>query len=217
MKIQSNGLLHQHVLDALTKEYIVVKPFPHLTELIYCLTRSYFDRTDPLPPTDNELLLFSVGFGLERVMITTMPIEPMVVDGINITPDFLPSYTEGGPPGELKSTRMKPPTSIETINLPESWVEQIMGYCKASKVTEYDLAVMHIIPADLKTYRLSFDQEEIDSFWTEYVLERRNYYLEAVALLQQPTAFQWCKEWECKNCRYRLRCDVQASARRHGT
>src|SRR3990167_10345147 len=78
----------------------------HLSDLIYCLTKSYWKKTVGVVLTDSEVLLFAVGLGLETVLLenvddTHRP-EPVVLDGIVLSPD----YISDGTLGELKSTRL---------------------------------------------------------------------------------------------------------------
>ncbi len=73
MRFDRDPMLETELLERLREKYTHVKPIPHLTEVLYCLTRSYFDRTDPLPITKKELLYFAVGFGLEAVLLRGEP------------------------------------------------------------------------------------------------------------------------------------------------
>ena len=214
MNILPHNQLRTYLLDRLRSEYLSEKPFPHLTELIYCLTRSWFDRIDSLPPTEDELLRFSIGFGLERVLISGLEPEKYIVDGIHLTPDFLPDYGSGGIHGELKSTRMWPPKAGETARIPDTWLEQTMGYCKATGTTEYDVAVVYLGAPKLEGFRLQFEPEEIAANW-ENILERKGIYLGYVTSATMPTPFKFNKEWECKWCRYSLRCNVWAAENRN--
>src|SRR5437667_6697 len=45
------------------------KPLPHLTELISCLTKSYYNRYDPLPINPQTALIFVMGIGLEEALL----------------------------------------------------------------------------------------------------------------------------------------------------
>jgi len=134
-----NDQLIRETLEHLKKLYIDTNRHEgiHLTDLIYCLTRSYWDKVDPLPPTDEEVLLFSLGWGLQQVLVPReQDAEVLCVDGIYMSPDFI---SLGGVMAELKTTRQssrrKNPNSKEYEPSPfsETWVEQMMGYCYANQ------------------------------------------------------------------------------------
>src|SRR4030042_2988387 len=64
MEVNTNPAMEKWVMDRLREEHEKPKPSPHSTQLIYCLTKSYYALVDPLPLSDREVLLFSVGFGM---------------------------------------------------------------------------------------------------------------------------------------------------------
>lgn len=219
-----NPQLVQNIMSTLESVYIDSsrKSSIHMTDLIYCLTKSYFDKTDPLPPTPQEVLLFSVGVGLQRILIPPdRDAETVVVGGVVCSPDFI---SVAGVMAELKTTRM---SSVEknkesgvrqAKEFPATWVEQMMGYCYASVVAEsglyeYDMAVLHLMGnyappfPELKGWRCSFSTAEVESYW-KYLMGRKEVLVQAVELKVRPRSFQWCKEWECENCRYKMRCEV---------
>lgn len=182
----------------------------HLTELIYCLTHSWFERLAPLPITNEAALTLAMGINLERTII---PLEvrasPGCYDGIDYSPDF---RFHGNEPSELKTTRM---SLNKTINrqFPETWIEQIKGYCKAEGQTTYHLAVVHLLgnykppfPA-LRAVTFRFSQQELDDQWN-YIRYRREQYILAIGEQRAPEPLRWCKDWECANCAYRERCET---------
>lgn len=209
MELFRNPELGRDFLDALTKEYMTKKPLPHVTELIYCLTRSYYDRqTDALPPTEKELLTFCVGFGLERLMLKNQNLmKAGIVDEIHYTPDFL-AFSDL--PGELKTTR----TSVKTLltrGISETWKRQILAYMHCEDIVEYDLVVLNIIAPELLPFRCMADQEEILDNWVK-LTERRDIYMACLKANTIPPPYMFCEKWECNNCRYTLRCQTQALA-----
>ena len=204
MEVTPNPQLYRYTMDRLVESYVKDKPFPHLTELIYCLTRSYLDRLEHLPPTDDELLKFAIGWGLESVMVKGLETKPTIEDGIHVSPDF---FHVAGPGefGEFKTTRMFPPKGADLPRIPETWLEQIMGYCYAYGTLTYDLAILHIIPPELKCWRLHFNPDEVRGNWT-HIMARKKLYLDFMALAEVPAPFEYNRDWECKGCRYYLRC-----------
>ena len=208
MKIVANPALGHRILDELQAEYHQDKPLPHLTELIYCLTKSYYDRVDPLPATDREILLFSTGWGLERLLLgQDKDREYKQCDGISYEPD--PFYIRGLPPGELKTGRMATKTIPEKgiAGVPDSWKKQMLGYMHCEGLLEYELAILHIIPADLSTWHITATKEELDENW-EWILARNEVYQDRIHNSELPIPYSWNDEWECKWCRYKIRCQV---------
>lgn len=188
----------------------------HATDLIYCLTRSWYDKCKPLPPTPDEVMLFSIGWGLQQVMFPIeQQMEPVEIDGIICSPDF---KSRAGA-AELKTTRMSAMRKNKTTGIsdyaefPETWVEQIKAYCYVTKQTEYDLLVLHLLGSYnppfpiLVGWKLTFEWEEIVQFWY-YLMSRKEILDHALLTTMPPTPYQYCKEWECKNCRDSLRCKL---------
>ncbi len=210
MKVTDNPDLYKTIFEWLRDTYLKSTYRPegwHLTEFIYCLTKSYWDRVDPMPPTESETLLFASGLGLERVLI---PIEykakPILEDTIWVSPDFMTNIH-----AELKTTR----TSSKKIlagDFPETWVEQIMGYCYATHQTQYDLGVLCLLGSynppfpKLHCFTLEFEPDGLKDFWL-YIAESRKPILGASLRMELPPIPQkHCKDWECGWCRYTIRC-----------
>lgn len=204
MELNVNPAMREWVLDRLTSEYRTPKPTPHSTQLIYCLTNSYYELYDPLPLTERELLLFSVGFGMERVLLGKTKDSPLKVDGIYVSPDFMMVEGEWG---ELKTTRMKPPAHGAEMPLPEGWVKQIKAYCHCIGVTHYNLAVLHVIQPALTTWRLDFTPEELLENW-EWIKYRLATLVGYIGDVEPPIPFTYNMEWECGYCNYRPRCEL---------
>jgi len=211
MKLTENPALARQIIELLEQEYKLEKPLPHLTELVYCLTRSYYDRIDPLPANEREILLFALGWGLERLLLKQQrKAEPGIVEGIHYTPDFL-AFTDL--PGELKTTRMSSGKfSAETM--PVTWKRQILGYMKCMEVIGFELAVL-FITGDYKPpfpqgkgYRASADAGEVEANW-EWLLERKVIYMNCIEQKLIPFPRMFAEEWECKHCRYAVRCEVK--------
>jgi hypothetical protein len=137
VEFQEDSALADRLLSDLAKELDEEKPLSHLTELVYCLTRSYLQRIDPSPPTPDEILLFMSGIGLERVLLKGHRQHIRgECEGIHYDTDFL-DYD--GRVAEFKTTRMsskKPPEEFS-----EGWKRQILGYLYAH-ILEYANRIM---------------------------------------------------------------------------
>jgi hypothetical protein len=182
----------------------------HMTELMYCLTRSYYERLAPTQKTFEDVLTMSLGIFLERVIVPAQwRAEGKCKDGIDYSPDFW-SDAISGRLNELKTTRMSS-KKADTNDWPESWIEQMKGYCYAEGLTEYGLCVVHIMGnykppmPELRTKRFIFTELELKQNW-EYLLFRKEQLINCFATQVPPTPKKWCKGWECKFCQYKARC-----------
>lgn len=211
-------ILTEKILEDIGKELELgqeryLAKLPHQSELIYCLTRSFYNRVSPLPPTRSEVMLFSVGLGLEAVLLRPhRKPEAGETDGIHWSADWL-EY-EGAPPGEFKSTRIsmnRPPGE-----LPETWRKQVLGYMKGINQREVSLAVLHLMGnyrppfPDLKVWRGRASLEEIKANW-DWLKGRRDVYLDHLERGEPPQQFAYNEEWECENCRYLIICQAKQS------
>lgn len=180
----------------------------HLSTVIYCLTRAYFDFTQYIQPTEEEVMLFALGYGLQDVLTPQEAEAPVFEkDGITYSPDFMLKMNDTY--FEIKTTRM----SIDKGYLPDTWIEYIMGGCYIRDINEYELVVLYMMgnwkPPFPKIYAetLKFNQEEILVNWWN-IIGRRNQLIGHLNDRTPPIPMGWCKEWECKYCRYKIVCDA---------
>lgn len=245
MIIESAPDLRVALLNRVRTEYMIGQQREglHVSSLIYCLSKALYEATDPLPPTDREVELWSIGFGLERVFLPGLQEEPLEMDGITGTPDFTLGILS-----DLKSTRMAPGSSagcaecgepyrghtvITTghayvkapalpFEIPEGWRRQFMAYRwmkNQAGEPEYEFAVsiIHLIQPLLQVLRLIFTHNELVENW-QWILMRADQYLSMKAA-NDPQPFLHMNEWECgagtaNQCQYYLRCSLEASIRR---
>ena len=203
-----NPELNRKILNHLADLYKIKEKREgiHLSTLVGCLTRSYLDSQQVIEPTDEEVMFFSVGYGLQDVMTPKDATTPVYEkDGITYRPDMIFKVAGGENLVEIKTTRMSYKRLIDGLS--ESWVEYIQGGCYIRSVTAYDLAVLLIIPAISHSETLKFTTEELLGNWG-YILTRRDVYKEALETKEVPTPYEHCKDWECKNCRYKLMCET---------
>ena len=228
-----NPELSRKILNHLTELYSINRKREgiHLSTLVYCLTRSFFDTVAPIEATDEEVMLFSLGLGLQDVLTPSEAEVPVYEqDGVFFSPDFLLrirterdktklSTTSGNLPEwqpdieydyvELKTTRM----SSNKEELPETWLEYIMGGCYIRKVNTYNLSVLHMLGnyrppfPELKSYILEFTDDELETNW-HYLMARKRVLQDSLLNNTPPAPKVWCKDWECKNCRYALQCSA---------
>lgn len=186
----------------------------HLTELIYCLTSSYWDRIMPLPIEKQQAITMALGIGFERVIIPEeVRAKPGTCDGVDYSPDF---WYGDKMPSELKTTRMSTKKTI-TREFPETWLQQIQGYCYAEGKLEYGLSVVHLMGGykppfpEILAVKFIFTQQELKDNW-DYLMWRKKVYIQSFGDQQPPTPTKWCQNWECKFCRYatsQIHCNIR--------
>jgi hypothetical protein len=216
-----NPELSRLILNHLSDKYKLKQPREgiHLSTLVYCLTRSFLDSKSSIEPTDEELMLFALGYGLQDVLTPPDATTPTFEqDSIVYRPDMLLCL-----PGnvglqliEIKTTRM----SSKKPDLPETWLEYIMGGCHIRQTNSYDLVILYLMGnyappfPQIHSYRLEFGQKELNENW-RYLTTRKEVYQSHLADDIPPTPRIWCKVWECKNCRYNLQCDAITLLSKH--
>lgn len=220
-----NPELSRLILDHLASLYNIKRKREgiHLSTLVYCLTRSFFDQLAPIEPTDEEVMLFSLGFGLQDVLTPKEAETPVYEkDGITFSPDFVlmveagkpqPFAAKGGTLTPMKLVEIKTTRMSTNRDFPETWLEYIMGGCYMQGVNEYELSVLHMLGnyrppfPEIKSYKLIFDDVELEENWY-YLHGRKNIYTLALEDNKPPTPYAYCREWECKNCRYKMQCQA---------
>lgn len=188
----------------------------HLSTVIYCLTRSYYDLTlNDVGPTPQEVLLFALGYGLQDILTPEKAtLEVMEKDGIFYSPDYKLKLGDTQDLYELKTTRMSANKGDEH-EFPETWIEYMKGGCFIQESFEYRLVVLFMMGnwkppfPDIKGYHFTFTREELEDNWSR-LLDRKLVLEEALASDPPgpPTPRKWCKDWECKWCRYNIICSA---------
>jgi hypothetical protein len=208
-----NAELRGKIIAALASKYkLKEKREPnHLSSFVYCLTKGFFEQTQPIEPIEKELMLFSVGYGLQEILTPADATAPLInKDGIIYRPDFVLSSRLS----EVKSTRKSANKHDEDI--PESWTKYMLGGMKMTGKREYDLAVIYIIQADVKCDTFVATDEEVESNWIE-IITRKAVADTALADNTPPEPFQWCMSWECVNCRYKMLCEMMIGSSTEST
>ncbi len=244
MQITEDSELRKKAIAALVSEYKMdqQRPETHQSELSYCLTKAYWNVVDPEPPTEKEVLLFSIGFGMERVLLSKegTPAE-LEVDGIRCSLDTVDLFG----PSDLKTTRLRATgrtyclicndpyrghsqrthghsyqrSEPEQFVWPEGWKRQFAAYRRVLNIYAerngepvgftFGAIVMHLVEPEMTAWRIVYTREELEENWAR-LLTRRDW-LESMIAAQNPEPFQTNEDWECKNCRYLLRCQLEGS------
>jgi hypothetical protein len=219
MKRVENPELANKILEYLAVKYKLreirtLEDGVHLSSTVYCRTRGYFDSSNEgIGATRQELMLFALGYGLQDVMTPPDASAPMYeCEGIIYRPDLL--FEANNQLVEVKTTRKSSkPHFIDDEWLPETWMKYIKGGCYIRKTNRYDLVVLYLMgnyaPPFPQIYAdtLYFEDYELEENWRE-VIANRDVLLNAKKTGVPPTPFQHCYQWECKDCRYKMVCEV---------
>lgn len=170
----------------------------HTTDCLLCLRKASWDRHDPLPPTPDEILYYVLGLGLQQTLGISARVSK-VVDGVILSPDYWDE--EKLVLLELKTTRISP-KRIKQFAFPKHWLKQVMAYCYGFGVRRCSLLILTLIQPDLIPITCTFTTEELQKNWDMILWN--------ASLLQSttPMFLPQGEEWECKYCRYALRCKV---------
>jgi len=199
-----DGLVMKH----LTEKFNLLHHRPagefHLSSAVYCITRAFWESTTPCDPSDEELMLFALGYGLQDVITPTGATAPTFTkDNIIYRPDFVLKVGDTEL-GEIKTSRM----GLKTLeaSIPHTWECYIKGGCYIREQLTYNLSVLLIIPSKIRSETLTFTPEEIADNW-DRILERKMVYDIAIRDNTPPAPGSYCYEWECKSCRYKILCE----------
>ena len=211
MKRIDNPELKRKILDHLADLYKIkeVREAGHLSSYITCRTRSFLDQQATVEPTEQEVMLFALGYGLQDVITPKDATAPVIrKDGIVYSPDMILSSRLN----EIKTTRKSAKYHYMDDGLPVTWVDYIMGGCYMMEKTEYDLIILYMMGnysppfPDIYAETVQFDNKEIADNWRK-ILTQKAVLDDAIVTGTPPTPFKHCYDWECKYCRYKMVCE----------
>ena len=204
MKFVRNEFLEDQLLDRLMEDIKdTSRGHPSITDLIYCLTKSYYRLEYPdIAPSRKTKLFFVVGLGLEKALLGD---RKLPTDGSYKGVYFHIDSLDYEGVTELKSTRSK---QRAPDDFPGKWLQQHMGYCKTQGITDGSFAVIYPIPPELVCWTVSYTQQEIDENWG-WIQERKVIWDKAQQDKEVPTPFKYNEEWECKDCEFLMLCQAK--------
>lgn len=174
MESMRNAAIKAELLEYIREEYQEDRTKElHLSDTYRCLTLSFFEKTDPLPLTETELLYFSMGFAMESVILRSKmekPPDSYEVMGLRATPDKILKTVDGEV--DLKTTRGWPDEDgIPKKGWSPRWMKQFMGYAYRimeagpddKKFVDYNVAILYMtkVPPLLEVHTLRFDRHEV--------------------------------------------------------
>ncbi len=206
--------MKRKILDHLADLYKIkeVRESNHLSSYVTCRTRSFLDQKQTAEPTDQEVMLFSLGYALQDVLTPPDANAPLIdKHGILYRPDMILSNRLN----EVKTTRKSAKYHFMDDALPVTWVEYMLGGCYMAEKVEYDLIILYMMgdysPPFPQVYAetIRFDLLEIEDNWLKLVANKE-VLDSALASGIPPEPFLNCYDWECKYCRYNLVCQTIA-------
>lgn len=185
---------------------------------MYCRTKAFLDQKSAVEPSDQEVMLFALGYGLQDVLTPPIAEAPIYEqDGIVYRPDMvfkLPA-SEVEILTELKTTRKSAKYHFMEDSLPETWLDYMKGGCYLRKTSRYDLVILYMMGdyhppfPDIYAETDEFTDEEIQENWQK-ILARKVVLDDSLSTNTPPEPFKNCYDWECKYCRYQLVCQTLA-------
>jgi len=216
LKRVENPELSRKILDHLASLYKIkeVREPNHLSSYVYCRTKGFLDQKQAIEPTDEEVMLFALGYGLQDVLTPKdATAETYEFEGIIYRPDMTMTRGEVERLQELKTTRRSAKKHYIDEEIPVTWLAYMMGGCKIRDTNQYDLIVLYMMGGysppfpQLYTDTFYFTEEEIEDNW--HTIKHNKEVLDsALEQNKPPTPFGHCYDWECKNCRYKLICET---------
>ena len=212
-----NPELQRMMIDHLADLYNIrdAREPNHLSSYTTCLTKSFFSSSKKaIEPTEQEVLLFVLGYGLQDVLTPPDMSAPVYEqDGIIYRPDMSFSPASVEQLYELKTTRKSSKNHYNDDALPITWLTYMMGGCKMRGVRQYHLVVLYMMGnyappfPQIMADTITFTDEEIESNW-QMILANKQVLDNAIATNTIPTPFSYCYSWECVYCRYKLVCET---------
>ena len=203
MRVAIDELARQEIVDRI-REKMVENPRDletpiHLSDLTRCITRTFFDkdrvsrnqgnvRANASMIDERGALYMYIGVLGEKAVEELAPsTETVEVHRITATPDW--ELKDGFV--ELKTTRIyiSKKNDMPSKGWSHEWLRRIAGYAYMFRQNTWKLGLLLVIPGDLKVYDFYFTADELENFWSSYILPRRDVLEEAIDNRQPAKAY----------------------------
>ena len=221
-----NPELKRKILNHLAQQYNIkeTREPNHLSSYVYCLTKGYMEQATATMPTDDEVMMFALGYGLQDVLTPRDATAPVYEsEGIIYRPDmsFSIGQAEIERLTEIKTTRKSAKYHFMDEHIPETWLVYMKGGCFLRGTDKYDLIVLYMMgdyaPPFPQMYcdTFEFTDDEIMDNWS-YLRERKEIADFSLANNKIPVPFTHNYDWECKYCRFYLTCQTISAVTGNG-
>lgn len=209
-----NDELRTKIIKHLADQYQILETREpnHLSTYVYCRTKAFLDQKEATRPTEQEVMLFAIGYGLQDVLTPKDAEAPLYEsEGIIYRPDMVFIDNNIHNLAELKTTRRS--AKRHNDDIPETWRDYMLGGCFLRDSNEYDLIVLYLMGGysppfpELYCDHYTFTDDEISDNWG-MIMENKATLDEAFKEDTPPIPFENCYDWECKYCRYRMVCET---------
>jgi hypothetical protein len=213
---KENPELRTLMLGHLADKYklLEIRESNHLSSYITCLTKQYLDQRQASEPTEEELMLFALGYGLQDVLTPADTKAPYInKHGIIYRPDFLIPRNSLDRLTELKTTRKSAKNHQLDEQIPETWLAYMKGGCYIKDTVEYDLVILYMMGSysppfpTIMADTFVFTDTEIADNWL-WIMERKLVLDSSLKTNTPPEPGKYCFSFECKFCRNKLICET---------
>ena len=210
LQVSKNDALASKLLDEMVEEKLEDRTgqHPSVTDLLRCLTASWWDAHRKVEHGKKKEIFFLIGIGLEKSLLAARKQNPTAgeTDGIYW-------HIDDNDDGliEVKSYRgslKKVEQADGSFQLPDYYVQQVKSYCVMLGVNQCDLGIIYIIPAEFEVYHIEFDDLEL-GLHRRWLMARRDVWLVAEAKDKAPESYKHNQDWECRDCQYKLLCQTR--------
>lgn len=200
MKVTKNKVLLNEFISKLQKKYTNrVRTNIHVSDLIYCLRQSFFNRTNPKKLNEATLGYFLDGARRHDVLqeLSGMEFEKRVNKyGVYGSIDLF-----NGIPIEFKSTR-------QSKGVSELYTKQLGYYCTLLGESKGIIVIQRLLAKKnpFEIYDVKYNEDDIYSF-TRKIIEGRRFFDYALKNDDVISLSKTEHEWMCINCIYKKECE----------
>lgn len=205
MKIIENTTLLAEFITKLENKYSsVIRTNIHVSDLLYCMRKSYYQRVNPKPLTEKEMGYFLDGANRHRAIqgLSNMEYEKKVKKyGVVGSIDLFNKI-----PIEYKSTRM-------SNGISDTYIKQLGYYCTLLNKKKGILIIQRLLVKDkspFEVYNIKYDKEDIDTYKKEIKYKSKIFATTLknnnVSILDKPISKDI---WLCDNCSYKSECETK--------
>lgn len=206
MEIAENNQRATEITSRLLGKHFPTREGIHLSDLTdSCTRKTYFRMREPGVHSPELVMHWIRGAVLHTLLAVEESEWEVKLDGVV---GHVDGRDGDGSLVERKTTMM----SSARTEFPDHWIKRMMGYCKMAGSASFYLDIMYLVgdyrpprlPV-LKSYTLTFTQEEIDLNW-QWVITRRDALTSALDTDVPPGVEMRLGDWECKGCPWLTRC-----------
>jgi CRISPR/Cas system-associated exonuclease Cas4 (RecB family) len=205
-EIEEDPTLRERLRAHLSEKYNELRPEIHVSDLVFCLRKSAFQKLMPKPVDDQSLSFFTAGRGHHDILEDLHGAEKekeIRYEGVVGHIDIFENE-----PIEIKTTR-----SFQR-EVKRHWILQLGYYCAMLNKNEGKLIILYLFPKKqpekenkdnflIETYSVYFDDLEVIR---KDLLERRDQLLKALEARDPLLAPKTEEEWLCRACPYHAEC-----------